>query len=250
MARKDIEKYIYELADDMDPSGVNRARYEDYFKPMSDKEFYDYMNNFINDENQNFKIMYPPMSDSSPTISFLTSVAKKRKIPIYQEIFMPYLNKTEDKEKAPGTVRKIMVGTFPVKTLMQTAFAKNTTSTSMTNRNPQTGQVKDSDKSARVSDVEVISLLAQNQYQTAIEYLNPRADDMQMKRQMYAAIASKGEVSMDDMQSDVLNKVSLNTMNYWMLGACFMTNLVDTNGLMLPITMRDREEVKNSQSIK
>lgn len=250
MSRKAMEQYFYELSDHMDPSGVNRERYEKYFASLSDAEFLKQMRKFKKDPNLNFKIMYPPMSDASPTVDFFTKVAEKRKTPIYEYIFLPYLNKSEPREEAPGTVLKILVGDFPIKTLMQTAFSKNSTSTSITNRNMETGQVKDSDKNARVSDVEVVSLLAQNQYATAIEYLNPRADDMHMKRQMHMAIANNGEVSINDLDSDVMNKVALNSMNYFMLGGGLVTNLVDSNGLMLPITLKSQEEVTNTQSIK
>jgi hypothetical protein len=250
MSRKEMEKYFFDLSDDMDPTGINRERYEDFFKGLSDDEFYKYMKNFIKDPNLNFKIMYPPMSNKSPRVKFFLNVAKKRGVEVYEYIFMPYLNKTKNKEDAPGTVNKMLVGFFPVKRLMQTVFSKNSSSTTITNRNLETGQVKDSDKSARISDVEVVSLLAQNQYATAIEYLNPRADDLHMMRQMHMDIANKGEVSIHDLDSDILNKTAVNSMNYFMLGGGLMTNLIDKNGLLLPLTLKEKEEVNNTQSIK
>lgn len=250
MARKDIEKYFFDLSDDMDPSGLNRQRYEKYFASLDDKQFYKVMKDFISDTGKNFKIMYPPMVDASPQVKFFTQVAKKRGIELYEYIYMPYLSGSTDKDKAPGSKHKMLIGYFNIKRLMQTVFSKTSTSTTTTDRNMETGQVKDSDKHARVSDVEVVALLAQNQYNTAIEYMNMRADDMHMQRQALNSILTTGEVSLEDLDSDITNKVAVNTMNYYMLASGLVTNLIDTGGMMLPITMREKEEVNNTQSIK
>lgn len=250
MSRKKIEEFIYTLSDDMDPSGANRNRYESFFATLSDADFYKEFKKFIKDPDANFKIMYPPMNDKSPTLAFFHKIANKRNVELYEYIYLPHLNKTTDKELAPGTTHKMMVLPLNIKRLVQSVFSKNSTSTTITDRNMETGQVKDTDKHGRLSDVEVTALLAQNQYYTAIEYMNPRADDMHMKRQMLNAISNKGEVSLNELDSDITNKVAVNTMNYYMIGSGLSTNLIDTNGLLLPITIKDKEEVKNSQSIK
>jgi hypothetical protein len=249
--RKEMMEYIIKLSNDMDPSGKNAKRYQGYFEPMADKEFFKFMKTFMEDEDingLNFKIAYTPYEDTRP-VEFYEKVATSRGVKMEETVYMPFLNNSS-KEEAFASTQQIFTGYVPVKRLAQRAMKKNASSTSITDRNMETGQVKDEDKNGRVSDVEVSALLAQNQYHTAIEYMNPRADDMQMKRQMLTAIREKGEVSLEELDSDVMNKVALNTMNYYVLGSGLNTNIIESSGLVLPITLRGREESKNTQTIK
>ena len=52
--RTELEKDIYELFDDLDPSGRNTKRMKDLFSKMNDRQFYRYMENFFTDEKKNF----------------------------------------------------------------------------------------------------------------------------------------------------------------------------------------------------
>ena len=125
-------------------------------------------------------------------------------------------------------------------------FKKNQTSINITKRNAETGQVTDSDKSVRVTDVELNSLIAEGQYNAAIEYYGPRADDMVMKSRMLKDIQRNGEATLENLKSDTMNKTTINTANYMFLGACLATNLIDNTGYMLPITIKGKEENKTA----
>lgn len=72
---------------------------------------------------------------------------------------------------------------------------------------------------------------------TLKELNGPRSDDMQMKQEMLQDIALNGYVSLNDMDSDVNNKTTLNTVNVFLLGMGLDSDLV-TSGMMLPSTLK------------
>lgn len=236
--RKEIEDYIYDLLDTMDPTGKNTERMRGFFKEKSDKEFYKFMDTFFENKDMNIPVAYAPY-DNNVTMDFVHKVAKKRGIPIYEIVYRPYLN--GDVDDPPGTVNPLMVLVVPVKRLKQTAQAKNHTSTAAAKRDPRTNQVTGEDRTARVTDVEAYSLLLGGQYNAAQEYYGPMADDTEAHYEMLRRIQRDGEVELRDLPNDVLNKVTLNTINAYMLGSCIQSNLIEESGYMLPITLKARE---------
>lgn len=236
--RTEIEHDIFELLDDMDPSGKNTTRMKNFLKQMDDKEFYKFMDEFFSNPDKNIPVAYEPYNNPV-TLDFIHAVARKHDVPIYEYVYRPYLN--GDKDNPPGTINKIMVLDIPVKRLKQMAQSKNHVSTASAKRDPRTGQVSGEDKTARVTDVEAYSLLSQGQYSAAQECFGPMADDTAAHYEMLRRIQRDGEVELKDLPNDPLDKVTLNTINALLLGACIQTNLIDQSGLMLPITIADRE---------
>ena len=237
--RTDQEKEIYKLMDIMDPSGRNTARMKSFFSGMSDKEFYQHMVKFYENDDMNFPVGYIPY-DNPVTLDFAHKVARETDTPIYELVWKPYVN--GDVDDPPGTVHPLMVLEAPVKRLKQTSSLKNHASTSGSKRDPRTGQVTGEDRTARVTDVEAFSLLTMGQYHTAQEQYGPMADDTEAHYEMLREIQRNGEVSLSDLSNDSYNKVTLNTINAYMLGAGLMSNLVDESGYILPITMQARED--------
>ena len=237
--RTELEAEIYELLDDMDPSGRNTARMRNFLQAMDDRRFYQYMDEFFENPDKFFPVGYEPY-DNPVTLDFIHAVAKKQNVPIYETVYRPYLN--GDTEDPPGTVHPQMVLDVPVKRLKQMAEAKNHVSTQGIKRDPRTGQVTGEDKTARVTDVEAFSLLAQGQYHAAQEFYGPMADDSEAHYAMLRNIQRDGEVSLKDLPNDPLSKVTMNTINAFMIGAGFQTNLVTERGYVLPITLRARDE--------
>ena len=237
--RREVEDYVYELLDDMDPSGKNSTRMREFLGPMTDGEFYRFMDRFLDDPDMQIPVAYEPY-DNPVTLDFIHDVAKKRGVPIYEIVYRPYLN--GDLDDPPGTVHPMMVLELPVKRLKQMAQSKNHVSTAASKRDPRTGLVTGEDRTARVTDVEAFSLLAQGQYHAAQEYYGPMADDSEAHYEMLRAIQRDGEVELRDLQNDPLNKVTLNTINTLMLGACIQSNFITDQGYILPITLRADEE--------
>lgn len=237
--RTELEKEIYELHDIMDPSGKNTARIRNYFKGMSDKEFRAAMIKFFETDGELFSIGYEPYNNPV-TIDFVHDVAETLNVPVYERVYRPYV--TGDVHDPPGTLHKMMVLDVPVKRLKQMAMTKNHASTAAAKRDPKTGQVTGEDRTARVTDVELYSLLAEGQYSAAQEFYGPMADDTAAHYEMLRRIQRDGEVELRDLPNDSLNKVTMNTINYFMWGSGLETNLIDESGALLPITLKVQED--------
>ena len=67
------------------------------------------------------------------------------------------------------------------------------------------------------------------------------SDDSAAMYEMLRLIQRDGEVSMKDLPHDNLNRMTLNTIQYMMLGSCISTNLIDESGYLLPSTIEARE---------
>ena len=59
---------------------------------------------------------------------------------------------------------------------------------------------------------------------------------------MLRAIQRDGEVELRDLPNDPVNKVTLNTINVFMLGSGLQTNFINEAGYVLPITLKGQED--------
>lgn len=237
--RSELEKDIYELLDDMDPSGKNTERMRNFLKAMDDQKFYRYMDEFFNNDQKLFPVAYEAY-DNPVDMNFIHNVAKKHNVPIYERVYRPYLN--GNVEDPPGTVNPIMVLDVPVKRLKQMAQSKNHASTAGDKRDPKTGQVTGEDRTARVTDVEGFSLLSMGQYNAAQEFYGPMADDSEAYYEMLRRIQRDGEVELHDLPNNPESKVALNTVNAFMLGSGLVANWINNDGYVLPITLKGQED--------
>lgn len=237
--RTEIEKDIYEMLNDADPSGENTKRMKELFQQMNDLQFYRYMDQFYSDPDQNYTISYKPY-DNPVTIEFIEKIMAKHGIPLYEYVYKPFL--TNDTEDPPRTTHKQLVVDVPVKRLKQMVQIKNHVSANPTKIDPRSGQMSGHDRVARVTTPELYSMIAQNQYNAAREYYGPMADNLKAQREMERKILSDGEVELSDIEIDSADSVSVNTIAYYMYGGGIITNLLDQSGYVLPITQKGRED--------
>lgn len=115
---------------------------------------------------------------------------------------------------------------------------KNGISTDITSRSAITNQVTGADKNGRESDMENIMLTSMGLKYTLKELNGPRADDSVMKQQMLRDIALNGYTRLEDMEDNVENKTTLNTVDCYLKGMSINSDLV-TSGLMLPSTLKE-----------
>ena len=148
---------------------------------------------------------------------------------------MPHLSM--DKNKVIVTQEPVPVGYLNIKRTQQTVSKKNGISTDIDKRSALTGQVIAEDKNGRESDLENSMLVSLGLEDTLRELNGPRSDDIVMKHQMLQDITTKGYLSLKDLDSDLTNKTTLNTVNVFLLGMGLNSDLV-TSGLMLPSTIK------------
>ena len=233
--RKQIEQLIYDTFDAIDPSGSNTLKYKNLFSPMSDKEFEKFMKDFLNDDNENF-ILDIVEFENDLKMENCEAAAKVLNIPLMEYIYMPHL--TMDKKRVIVSKEKCLVGYFNVKRTQQLLHKKNGLSVSSDKKSMLTGQVVDKDKNARSSDIEASMLVSLGADKILQELHGPRSDDPIMKQQMNQSIATKGYVMLDELENLPTNKITLNTVNTFLLCMGLKSDLV-SDTYILPKTSEE-----------
>lgn len=232
--RKKMEDLIYRVFDALDPSGVNTARYKKLFQPMSDNQFETFFKNLFSDDNLYLNLDIVEY-ERDLKLDNVEKAAKVLNLPLFEHVMMPFIN--DDKVNPIVTKIRVPVGYIHLKPMQQLVSKKNTTSTSIGERSSLTGQVTGKDKNARDSDTENISMITIGAEESLKELLGPRADDQVALNQMLNSIKTKGYVSQKDIKTELKNKTSLNTVDVFLMGMGFKSDLV-TDGLLLNKTVK------------
>lgn len=232
--RKKMEELIYKFFDAFDKSGKNTKKYKELFQPMTNTQFDNYFKAFFADENA-YLILDICDYEYSITLEDIERASKVINVPLFENVYCPHL--TMDREHVVVTKEPVPVGYLNIKRTQQTINKKNGISTNIDRRSTLTSQVTGADKNGRESDLENTMLVSMGLENTLRELNGPRSDDMVMKQQMLQDIATNGYVRLQDLDSDVTNKTTLNTVNVFLLGMGLNSDLV-TTGLMLPSTLK------------
>ena len=213
----------------------NTKHYQDMFSKMNDTQFDKWFKDFF-DNPKAYLVLNICDYENTIQLDDIEDAAKVLNIPLFETVYMPYV--TMDKKKTIATPIPVPVGYLNIKRTQQTISKKNGLSTSIDTRSALTAQVTGADKNGRESDLENTMLASLGMVNTMRELNGPRADDMSMKNQMLHDIALNGYVKLEDLDDDVENKTTLNTVNVFLLGMGLDSDLV-TKGLMLPASLKD-----------
>ena len=233
--RLEIEKLIYDTFNELDPTGVNTRKYKEMFSTMSNEKFAQYMKKFLADDTENF-ILDIVDFERDVKMEHCEAAAKVIGIPLMETVFMPHI--TMDKNNVVATKEKCLVGYLNVKRTQQMVQKKNAVSISNEKKSSLTGQVVNKDKNARDTDIEASMLVALGADKILQEFHGPRSDDPVMKRQMNKSISTKGYVLLDELDNLPTNKVTLNTVNAFLLGAGIKSDLI-SDTYILPKTSEE-----------
>lgn len=232
--RAKMEKLIYDFFGAIDKSGTNVKKYKELFQPMSNQQFDNYFKMLFADDKA---YLILDIADYEHTITYedIERGAKALNIPLFEYVYMPHL--TMDKSRVIATKEPVPVGYINIKRTQQTVSKKNGISTNIDSRSAITNQVTGGDKNGRESDLENTMLVSLGLINTLRELNGPRADDSHMKNEMLRDIALNGYTTLENMEDDVMNKTTLNTVSTYFLGMELNTDLV-TKGLMLPSELK------------
>ena len=233
--REEMETLIYNFFSAFDKTETNTKHYQDMFSKMSDAQFDKWFKDFF-DNPKAYLLLNICDYENTIQLDDIEDAAKVLNIPLFETVYMPYV--TMDKKKTIATPIPVPVGYLNIKRTQQTISKKNGLSTSIDTRSALTAQVTGADKNGRESDLENTMLASLGMVNTMRELNGPRADDMSMKNQMLHDIALNGYVKLEDLDDDVENKTTLNTVNVFLLGMGLDSDLV-TKGLMLPASLKD-----------
>ena len=233
--RKKMEDLIYRFFTAFDPSGTNTKHYKGIFEPMTDNEFAKWFKDFFANPKA-YLILNIADYENTMTLADIERAAKVLKIPLFEYVYSPYV--TMDKGKIVRSKEPVAVGYINIKRTQQTVAKKNGISTNIDTRASLTAQVTGADRNGRESDLENTMLIAMGLKDTLKELNGPRSDDLVMKNQMLQDISKNGYTMLANMEDDIANKTTLNTVNTFFLGMGINTDLV-TKGLMLKNTLKE-----------
>ena len=226
---------IYGFFRAFDKSGSNTKTYKELFEPMTDAKFTSFFKKFFASDLE-YLVLNIVDYERSITMDDIKRAAKFLNIPLYEYVYIPHI--TGDREHPVVTKEPVAVGYINIKRTQQTVAKKNGLSTNIDKRSAITGQVVRGDKNGRESDLENIMLTSLGLNKTLKELNGPRADDLVMKQQMLQDINTKGYTKLEDLEDNIENKTTLNTVDTYFLGMSLKTDLV-TKGLKTISTIKN-----------
>lgn len=229
--RKKAENKIYDYMQILDPSGFNTAYYKSLFSEMSDAQFKKWCERDLPIRfHQKPFLVEPTMDQVKESLDFLN-------VPLTEKVALPYLYTNKDGK--PVWSKPAIVVYIHLKKMKQFIIKKNNVTGDINMRDFKRGELIGHDKGGRTSDREAESAILFNMNDTLEELMTVRADYMDAKNVAYSTIAVKGELSKDDYNIRQEDSLAKNMLNYYMLGSCLSTNILNTD-LMLPRTIAEK----------
>jgi hypothetical protein len=200
---------------------------------MSDKEF----ENFFK---RRLPLRYHMETfKNEPKFYDIVNALKIINVPLFQRVNLPYVY--TDKNGNPVQSQEAMVIHIHIKRMKQMSSLKSHTSPNINKRDMKTGLLTGEDKGGKETDREFESLATMGLEYSMDEFARPKADAMEAKSQMRAAILQKGFVSDKDIEVANYDSIGKNIFNVYLLGSHIATNLVDID-YMSPLTIKNKHK--------
>lgn len=226
------EKYVYDVMDRLDPSGINTARYKKLFASMSDSKFENFIRSMFEDPNINFTLEIKEF-ERELKMEQIEKAAEFMHVPLEEYVILPHISKSQ--EKPMVTKEKCLTGYYIDKRMEQMNNKKNSTSTHIDERSATTGQVVGHDKNGRSSDQENIALTVIGAENILREINGFRADGLQRKNYAYAQIAQTGSCSLEDIENHagIEDRLALETVDVYYMTMGLATDLITPGNLLI-----------------
>lgn len=230
--REKAEGLIYEVMDKLDKEEYNSSYYKAMFAKMSDKQFMDFCKRDLP-----FRFHTKPFV-VEPKMYDIEEALKVLNAPLLEKVALPYLY--IDKNGNPVWSKPAMVIYIHIKKMKQFITKKNSTPSSIDNRDMKSGLLVSFDKGGKTSDREMEALAVMGLDKTMDEMSTWRADYMDAKSVAYQTISTLGKVSEKDIPIDDVDSISKNTLNAYMVSSLLSTNILNSD-YMLPKTVSGKK---------
>ena len=230
--RLKAERLVYQVMDQLDPSGRNSDFWKAEFAKMNDDQFKKYISG-------NFPFYFQTGAFKEPSMDQISKALDILKVPLLESVYMPF--KYKDANGRPMKTKPCMVVYIHMKRMKQLLTKKNGMSIDTKTRDMRTGLLTGVDKNGKESDHEFESLAISGLYSTMNEFSRPRADSMEDKSVMNNTIKTTGYVSIKDLPEDLNDSLSKNLLSTYFIGAQLMSNLVNEE-YMVPYTYLNKEK--------
>lgn len=218
--RRKAENSIYALLKDLDESGENEKLYFEIFSHMSDVEFHKMMKNWQSDPRKYHLTLQVNQSKKTDLldIGHAEKIAKKYGIKLKEHVIFPHRN-PDDPDHPYVSAGEVPILVVYVRKLQQMLDKKNQAVGNIERVDPVLGQVTGDSKAASINDTQTTALVTTNQVNAVREFLGPRADNLPAKLKMLTQIENFGTVKYSDLQLQLRNSQSLQTMKAYLHGA-------------------------------
>lgn len=230
--REQAENLIYKIFDTVDKTHTNSDYYKQLFANMSDKDFEEFCKRRLP-----FRF-HTKAFNIEPKMYDIIDAFKVLNKPLMEKVKLPYVYINSKGE--PIETAECMVLYIHLKRMKQMLTKKNHTSIHNDDRNTKTGLLVGHDKGGKETDREFESLATMGLDYTMDEFARSRADAMDAKSQMSAAILSKGYVEDKDIFLAKNDSIAKNLLNSYLIGAHIHSNLIDIN-YMTPLTAANKD---------
>lgn len=238
--KKEVMSLISTFMSGFDPSGKSTELWNKKLGSLDDKSFVKEVKAILDNPKRWFSPEIAAFDrKSQPKFESYKKLAKLLGIELEEYVVLPYMNENTTVASPTVTLTKVPVGFLHIKRLQQLVRKKNKTAMSIDSRDARNGQVRGDDKGARITDADMYALSVFNAEPIMKELYGPRADSKDAKEKLYDAIRKGDRLPrLADLPNDLEDKVSLNTLNNYILGATLVTDLL-SDTYMLPITKSD-----------
>lgn len=226
--RKKAEELIYKVLDKLDKKEYNSSYYKALFAKMSDAEFLKFCKRPLP-----FRFHTKPF-EIEPKMYEIEEALKVLGVPLLEKVALPYLYM--DKDGNPVWSKEALVIYIHIKKMKQFITKKNSTPSSIDNRDMKSGLLVSHDKGGKTSDREMEALAVMGLEKTMKEMSTWRADYMDAKSSAYQTISTLGKISEDDIPIDSKDSIAKNTLNAYMVSSLINTNILNQD-YMLPKTI-------------
>lgn len=233
--RLKAERLVYQVMDQLDPSGRNSDFWKAEFAKMNDDQFKKYISG-------NFPFYFQTGAFKEPSMDQISKALDILKVPLLESVYMPF--KYKDANGRPMKTKPCMVVYIHMKRMKQLLTKKNGMSIDTKTRDMRTGLLTGVDKNGKESDHEFESLAISGLYDTMKEMSRSRADAMEDKSVMNNTIKTTGYVSIKDLPEDINDSLSKNLLSTYFIGAQLMSNLVNQE-YMVPYTYLNKQKKIN-----
>ena len=186
--RRKIETLITQVMKDLDPTGINAAKYQNMFLKMSDAQFSTWITNFLKDEKSNLRL---DIEEFDP----------KRVL------------KYENVEKAANRPEQLV-------------SKKTGLALSDTNRDEVSGTAKGESKGGTTTGIENEMLVGVDADEIISEFCGVRGDNAAEYDNMISKISETGSVKLADIKTSIFDKPTLLKADMYFIAMGLKTDLV------------------------
>lgn len=243
--REEVETLLYAFMNTFDSSGKNSEQYHAMLDSLTPEEFVKWFKNRLDNPQWFPTVEITPFNKKmQPKFENYRKLAKLVGIELEEFVVLPYLSENTVNKTPILTLTKVPVGMLHLKRLQQIVRKKNKTTTSIEVRDQRKGQVVDVDKGGRMTDADMFALTTIGAFPVMKELYGPRADSIRAKEQFYQQIREgTRQPRLEDLTDDIADKVAINTLNNYIMGASLMSDLI-SDSYILEVTKRDMKKNK------